>query len=628
MSSEKRRQPRCERPARLTAASAIVLAASAAVAPVAWADGPPPAPAPTLTPPIPKTSSPPLGRLEQESVDEALVDLGIRIDPHPEGKTIRAVHVVNQEVFSRRDWWFRWFNIFHRTTRAPIIDRELLLHAGQPYDGALVEESLRNLQSGSGIVVGGQTFPAPDLSSVIVILPISSASPGTVDLLVVTRDVWSLRFNTNFEFQQTTLSLLSTSLSENNLFGWRKFLSYGFSMDLGAFRTGPTYFDPNVLGTRLALYAAASAYYSRATDRYEGDNEAVVLRYPLFSLASRWGAGIDVGHQNTLSRRFRGTSPRLVNLIDLGPDGFSPTLEPVPYVYRRKIVTVDASVVRQFGSSVIQQVTFGHRVDSHRSLVPGDFPDPAKADLFLAQFAPVSEMRSEPYVQYSLYTPRFAVYRDLNTFDLRENATLGPSLVARIAYGSPELGADFRAIPMQAAVGWVVAPGGGLGSIGLSAAARLRDGALIDQRYTAKVYFASPIWKRAVRLVVLGVSDTLRNDTQRSVFSLGGDSGLRGYAIGDFFGTSELVGHVELRTVPAAIFSQRFGGLLFYDVGDAAPSFSQMLAKHDFGLGLRWLIPQLNSTVIRIDWAFATQSTTLTRAGFPGRFSAGFQQLF
>ena len=49
---------------------------------------------------------------------------------------------------------------------------------------------------------------------------------------------------------------------------------------------------------------------------------------------------------------------------------------------------------------------------------------------------------------------------------------------------------------------------------------------------------------------------------------------------------------------------------------------------HDAGVGLRWLIPQLNSTVIRIDWAFATQSTTLTRAGFPGRASAGFQQIF
>ena len=37
--------------------------------------------------------------------------------------------------------------------------------------------------------------------------------------------------------------------------------------------TGPTYFDPNVAGTRLTFYAAAKAYYSRDTGHYEGDSE-------------------------------------------------------------------------------------------------------------------------------------------------------------------------------------------------------------------------------------------------------------------------------------------------------------------------------------------------------------------
>ncbi len=303
------------------------------------------------------------------------------------------------------------------------------------------------------------------------ILPIVSPQPGTVDLLVVTRDVWSLRFNTNFEFQQSTLSLLQTSLSENNLFGWRKFFSFGFSLDLGAYWIGPTYFDPNVAGTRLTLYASANAYYSRDTGHYEGNAEAVSLHYPLFSLASRWGAGLEVVHSDTLVRNFRGLNPRLVNLVDIGPDAFAPTLEAVPYIYRRKITTVDATVTRQFGVSVIHRITFGHHVDTHRSLAPGDFPDPDKAPLFLAQYAPVSETRSEPFVQYSLFTPRYAIYRDLNTFDLRENVLLGPSLTASLAYGSPELGADFRAFPMGLSLGWTVAPHGGIARISLQASA-------------------------------------------------------------------------------------------------------------------------------------------------------------
>ena len=403
-----------------------------------------------------------LGKLEQESVNDALADLGIRLDWQPIGKTVRAVHVVNQEVFSRRDWWFRWFNIFHRTTRDYIIERELLIHAGDRYDPALVEESVRNLQSTSGTTVGSTTFPAPDLSSVIVIIPIISPQPGTVDLLVVTRDVWSLRFNTNFEFQQSTLSSLQTSLSENNLFGWRKFFSFGFSLDLGAYWIGPTYFDPNIAGTRLTLYAAANAYYSRDTGDYEGNAEAISVHYPLYSLSSRWGAGLELVHSDTLVRSFRGLSPRLVNLVDIGPDAFSPTLEAVPYIYRRKITTVDATVTRQFGVSVIHRLTFGHHIDTHRSLAPDDFPDPDQAPLFLAQYAPVSETRSEPFVAYSLFTPRYAIYRDLNTFDLRENVLLGPTLTASLAYGSPELGADFRAFPMALSLGYsAAAPRGG-----------------------------------------------------------------------------------------------------------------------------------------------------------------------
>jgi hypothetical protein len=595
---------------------------------------PPPLPAAPRPASVVLKQSPPapapahLGKLEQESVNDALVDLGIRIDPHPEGKTIRAVHVVNQEVFSRRDWWLRWFNIFHRTTRGYIIERELLIHAGDPYDAALVDESVRNLQATSGTTVGSRTFPAPDLASVIVILPIVSPQPGTVDLLVVTRDVWSLRFNTNFEFQQNTLSSLQTSLSENNLFGWRKFFSFGFSLDLGAYWIGPTYFDPNIAGTRLTLYASANAYYSRDTGHYEGNAEAVSLHYPLFSLASRWGAGLEVVHSNTMVRNFRGLNPRLVNLVDIGPDAFAPTLEAVPYVYRRTITTVDATVTRQFGVSVIHRITVGHHIDTHRSLASDDFPDPGRAPLFLAQYAPVSETRSEPFVQYSLFTPRYAIYRDLDTFDLRENVLLGPSLAASVAYGSPELGADFRAFPMGLSLGWTAAPHGGIAKISLKASVRLRDQTLIDQRFTGGVYLASPMLGRLVRIVAQASAGTLRNDTQRGLFVLGGDTGLRGYAIGDFFGTTEVLGHVELRSAPAAIFSQRVGGLVFYDVGDAAPSFSAITPMHDFGVGLRWLIPQFNPTVIRLDWAFATQSTAFTRAGFPGRVTAGFMQTF
>jgi hypothetical protein len=566
---------------------------------------------------------PPLGKLEQESVDEALAGLGLRVDPHPEGKTIRNITAVNQEVFSRRDWWFQWLNHFHRTTRPYILERELLLRPGQPYDQSLVEESTRNLQTPAQIPVGGRVFTGPDLSSVVVLLPVVSPVPGTVDLLAVTRDLWSLRFNTVFEFQQNTLSSLATSLSENNLFGWRKYLAVGFSMDQGSMWVGPTYFDPNIAGTRLQLYASANAYYTRLSSHYEGNTELFSLRYPLFSLASRWGAGVDVRHQDVILRSFRGNVVRLVPVLK--PDG---TTEDARYEYRRKITAVDASASRQTGQLFIHQVTFGYHADGRRSEVLPNFAMPLDAPFFLDQYTPVTETRSEPYVQYHFFTARYAVYRDLNTFDLRENAQLGPSATVRVAYGAPELGATFRTVPLSASLGWNVGTGDWLATASVSGSTRLRDGSFIDQTLTGQAFGATPRYRRLVRLVLAGQAAAARNDTQKTLYALGGDNGLRGYAIGDFLGTSLLVAHVELRTMPLAIFSQRFGAVAFYDVGDAASSFSTMFAKHDLGLGLRWLIPQLNPTVIRFDWAIATQSTGFTRAGFPGRFSAGFQQGF
>ena len=420
-----------------------------------------------------------LGRLEQESVDDAMASLGVHVDPAPQGKTIGKIHVVNQDVFSKRDWYFQLFNIFHWTTRSYILERELLLRPGQLYDQALVEESTRNLQSPAGIIVGGKTVGQPELSSVVVLLPVASAIPGQVDLLLVTRDVWSLRFNTNFEYQANALTLFQTSLSENNLFGWRKYLSLGFSFDQGKYYYGPTYQDPNIRGTRLTLYARALFYNSRATGEYEGNSQVAAVRYPLYSLASKWGAGVDVTHVSNVVRVFQGNRLRLVDLSG------TPEIERFPYEYGRRVVIADANAVRSFrGAAVIQRATVGYLADRRSAEVLPTFPgDAATAALFLSEWAPIPEQRSEPYLRYEMFTPRYVVLRDLDTFDLRENRQLGPLLRARVSEGLPALGASFAALGVGVAAGFAAAPAGGYLSVTAEASGRWRydQGRWIDQ---------------------------------------------------------------------------------------------------------------------------------------------------
>jgi hypothetical protein len=594
--------------ARVALVAAIVLAAVPAAA--------------QLSEPAPATPRP-LGQLEQESVDEAMAALGLRVDPHPAGKIIRAIHVVNQEVFSRRDWWFQFFNLFHRTTRPDVLARELLMRPGDRYDPDLAEETIRNLQV-SKQTVGSTTFIPPELSSVVAIIPIASPLPGTVDLLVVTRDVWSLRLNSNFQSVGSTLTLLQVSLSENNLFGWRKYLSFDFALDQGSTAVGPAYFDPNIMGTRFTLVAEARLNYARDTGDYEGNAELFSLRYPLYSLASKWGGGVDVSHSNLVVRSFQGTRLRLEDLT-----ATTDVVELLPYIFRRQITTVDANAVRSFGQAVVQRTTLGFLFDTrHSSLVPGFPATPADGQLFLDEYAPLTQQRAEPYVRYDMFTARYAVYRSLDTFDLRENRRLGPSLSLRLGADLPALGSNFGAAVVGGTASWAEGFRGSYEQLSFEASGRRRADGWIDEHLKAVAYLASPIVARAGRIVISGQAEAVRNDTENTLYFLGASTGLRGYAIGDFQGTAYAIGHAEARSLALPLFSQRFGALAFYDVGDAADDFSRLSLHQDVGVGLRWLIPQFNSYVIRFDWAFPLEDGNLTRAGWPGRLSAGFEQVF
>jgi hypothetical protein len=370
----------------------------------------------------------------------------------------------------------------------------------------------------------------------------------------------------------------------------------------------------------MTLLARGTVWYARDSGRREGDNEVFSLRYPLYALARTWGAGVDVSHQDAMVRNF---CDHLLCPVDVGGTT-------VPLAYRLRTLAIDANVVRSFGQSIVQRLTAGYRVFRTRALVDADFPaDPTIADAFLSEWAPLRETRSEPYLRYELFTARYGVFRGLDTFDLRETRRLGPLLSLEVGVGLPLLGADRVAYPFSATASWAAAPGGsGFAVAQAQASARARGGELIDQRLSGVLYFASPVIARAGRIVVAAVSDVVRADTYRTHFFMGGDTGLRGYQIGEFQGTVQAAAHAELRTAAVPFFSQRIGGLLFYDVGDAGASYRGLAAHNDFGVGLRWLIPQLNSSVLRIDWAIAADAGPYTRPGLPGRITAGFMQSF
>ena len=167
-------------------------------------------------------------------------------------------------------------------------------------------------------------------------------------------------------------------------------------------------------------------------------------------------------------------------------------------------------------------------------------------------------------------------------------------------------------------------------SVSASAAARRLqdDGRWIDQVGNVTVYAASPIVGRLFRIVVGGRVDSQRANTTNTPFVLGGANGLRGYEVDEFIGATALAAHIEIRTMALAIWSQRIGGAAFLRRGRRGAVVRRCwTCTTTSASALRWLIPQLNSTVIRIDWAVPLQDGPVTRVGI-GRFSASFEQVF
>jgi hypothetical protein len=210
-------------------------------------------------------------------------------------------------------------------------------------------------------------------------------------------------------------------------------------------------------------------------------------------------------------------------------------------------------------------------------LLPGFPPDPPDRPIsqqFKDSFFPPSGYVSALQLGYSLFAPRYRIYRDLNTFDLRENAQLGPSATVLLRRSDRLLGTDaarqYWLVSVSGAWAFDLADGYQKVSMGWAGRHYDREGRWFDQTFAGSVYAATPVIKRAIRVVGSLVASITIDDNLNSVTTMGGSSGLRGYAIGEFLGRSAFIGHLEVRSLAVPVLFTRAGVLAFYDVGDAA----------------------------------------------------------
>jgi hypothetical protein len=556
-----------------------------------------------------------LSSLERASVVRALAARGDELEPSPWNKVIGTIRVYNEEVFAEGGRFLRFFNHFHITTTESTIHAEAVVVSGERWDEARIEETARRLRD-------------PLWTSVVAVIPVKSVNPGMVDVLIVTRDIWSLRLNTQYTFQQGRLTSLVMSLAENNFLGRRDVLAAALTMDQGSIAVGPLFIDKNVLGKHLDLRARIDDILTRddltkhGTLHSEGTQSTITLARPLWSLASEWAAGATFTHRFAIDRQYLGTKLRTFDYVD--PETMDTTQFDRQYAMRRW--GVSAYVTRQWGSGFKQQLSLGHSVDSQRPHpLDGFTGDADQRVAFIANVLPRSEVTSVPFIEYAFFTPRYRTLRNVSTFALAEDVRTGPDFDTVLGVGLKALGSDDNFQRISATAGWTFPwSRDGFVRVATGFAGRYQHGESIDNSATWSVRVAAPAIADRVRFLAQSQLSTRWHNTQNQFYTIGSDTGLRGYGINQFIGQRFASFQFEARTLPYAWWVLRLGGVAFYDLGGAADSVKGLTLHQDAGLGLRLLIPQTSAQLVKFD--FAVPFDDVNRGEV--RFLAGFGSEF
>jgi hypothetical protein len=575
---------------------------------------------------------------EKQSIRHALDEVGGELEPHPEGKVIERVVVVRREVLDARqdlpEWlsWVDFLNIFHGTSRPYVIEQEILVRPGQRWSQRQVDETARNLRDLRPL-------------SLVLTVPVRGTRPDQVRLLVITKDIWSLRLNTDARFAGGKLETLTLQPSEENVFGTHHSIGAQFTLEPYWYSLGARYSLRRIAGSPLAGRVDANVIINRERGEPEGSYGSFAYGAPLARIDQKWGWSGRVQWRNEVFRRTVG------GVIATYDAAVTPDVDDaIPYFYRNDSVVGAVSVSRSYGDRFKHDISVSLEAE-RRVARTGDLSafDPRAAAEFALEEVPVSDTRVYPAVTYQSYENRFLRTLNVDTLGLQEDYPLGHSVMVS---GYPVLRAfnstrDFLGGYVGAGYTWPLRSG----FLRVAADATLEveigdtprrarpprpnecDSSVSDGSVEGTLRLVSPELP-LVRLVhdvklVHRYCNYLNKQTQ-----LGGESRLRGYPSKLFIGKDALVANIELRTKPLVVGSVHIGGVVFYDMGDAFDGFSStpvtpgdpaapsgptsldagprpLQLKRSVGFGLRSLIPFLDRTVLRADVGFPLDPETI-----------------
>ena len=489
----------------------------------------------------------------------AVLATGLQMPVIPPGSVIGEVKVVAKDIFDAGEpgednRLFRLANRVHRTTRAGVVERQLLFKPGDVFSPELVEESARLLR-------------ANDYLYDVDIRPVLR-DDGKVDVEVTTRDVWTLQGGASFG-RAGGRNTTSFSLEDSNFLGTGKEVALARIGTIDRISNLVRYTDPNLLGSRVRLLLSYA-------DNSDGGRKRFEIEQPFYSLDSRWAAGLRSFRDDRQESLYKGGRINLA--FDHRTDfleayaGFSPGLR-------------GGATQRWEAGFTFSRDQFMQPGDAPPSVFPGKLPTKKLPTKKVVIPLPPDRTLAYPWVRFESVQDGFVVERDLDRIQRSEDLNLGRQLSLLAGLSSPTFGGDGSRWIAQAALsdGWrptprqlVLAQLGGSTRWAKGDAENLVAGGKVRwyvRDFGGQVFYAS-----------LGADLAHRLDGEDQL-TLGGDSGLRGYPLRYQTGDRR-----ALLTLEQRFFSDRElfhlahrGAAVFFDAGQAW--FVDLLSQRDTALG-------------------------------------------
>ncbi len=548
---------------------------------------------------------------ERETIAEVLGSLGATLDPAPEGKTVERIDVVPLEVFEQRDPLPRWLNVFHATTRESVVRREVLLHEGDPFSQVLCDDTLRNLRH------------LVQLSAVLIVAA-PGTKPGTVRVVVITKDVWSLRFNWDVTAVPGGIEQFYAEPSEENVAGIHHSANGLFILDPSTVTLGAGYEIPRIVGSRVSVDVDADVVVNRQTGVLEGSDGTLLVGQPLFSGLTGWSWDATVAYDAGIERRFVNAAPS----VYLDPA----TKVTVPFAYHEQAYAARYEVTRSFGWDVKHDVTVGADI-ADSAFRPAFSADARTTADFVATYVPSNDARIGPFIGYHTYTKRYVRLIDFETLALQEDASLGHDIVVRAFPSFHALGGTYDVLSVYAAAQYSWALRDGFFRAVLATTTEPEPDGIDNAAVYPAAHLVTPTLFGLGRLVVDGRMlyrwrDALNAQgacQAASIYSpfagctsfLGGSNGLRGFPTNFFTGKDFVSYNAEVRTRPIEVLSLELAATAFYDSGSAFDDIGRIRPFHSVGLGIRALFPWLDRDVFTADIGFPLERPNDPSTGAP-----------